>query len=115
MQKLVDAKKFDMEKGIIILDGIPRNVNQAKMLADKIEVIKLFNLLCPEEILVKRLKRRATIEGRKDDASEDTIRKRLQVYEKETRPMLDFYRSVALDIPGADTPLDVLKRVVQYL
>lgn len=116
MQKLVDARKFDPEKNFVILDGIPRNVHQAKMLDDKIEVVKLFNLVCPNrEFLVQRLHKRALLEGRKDDADEATIRRRLEVYEKETLPMLEYYAKARINIDGTPTPLEVLKLVLPHL
>ncbi|MDD2706923.1 MAG: nucleoside monophosphate kinase [Verrucomicrobiae bacterium] len=115
MERLVQAKKFDPQAGRLILDGIPRNVAQAKMMEDKIEPVQLFNLVTPDpQLLIQRLKRRALIEGRKDDANEDTIRRRLEVYEKETRPMLDFYQKVRVDIDGTTTPIQVLKDVLKY-
>jgi adenylate kinase len=80
----------DVEKGWI-LDGFPRNVNQAVFLDRLLQEIeqacdRVVNLEVPDEVLVARLLSR----GRKDD-SEEVIRNRLQVYREQTAPLIDFY------------------------
>ncbi len=76
-----------------ILDGFPRNVNQAAFL-DKL-LAKLdqnadcvLNLQVPDEVLLLRLLARK----RKDD-TEETIRRRLEVYHQDTVPVIDFYQT----------------------
>jgi adenylate kinase len=79
-----------------VLDGFPRNVHQASFLG---ELLKELNqvadyelyLEVPNEVLFPRLLERAKKEGRKDD-NEETILRRLQVYERDTMPVVDFYR-----------------------
>ena len=44
----VDAHKFKPDIDILVLDGIPRNVSQAKIMDDKIDVQKVFHLSCPD-------------------------------------------------------------------
>ncbi|MDY7014122.1 MAG: adenylate kinase [Cyanobacteriota bacterium] len=81
----------DAQKGWI-LDGFPRNVEQAEFL-DKLlvelqqQVDCVLSLKVPDEVLVARLLGR----GRKDD-SEETIRRRLEVYREQTAPVNDFYQ-----------------------
>lgn len=80
----------DIEKGWI-LDGFPRNVNQAVFLDKLLQEIEqtcdcVVNLEVPDDVLVARLLSR----GRKDD-SEEVIRNRLQVYREQTAPLIDFY------------------------
>ncbi|MBD1996829.1 adenylate kinase [Leptolyngbya sp. FACHB-671] len=80
----------DIEKGWI-LDGFPRNVNQAVFLDELLQEIEqtcdcVVNLEVPDDVLVARLLSR----GRKDD-SEEVIRNRLQVYREQTAPLIDFY------------------------
>ncbi|WP_319421603.1 adenylate kinase [Pleurocapsa sp. FMAR1] len=74
-----------------ILDGFPRNVNQAAFLEELL--IKLnqnadcvLNLEVPDDVLVERLLARQ----RKDD-NEETIRRRLEVYHHNAVPVIDFY------------------------
>ena len=75
-----------------MLDGIPRSVAQAKLLEETIQVVKVIHLVCSDmNKMVERLRRRALKENRFDDASDAVIRKRLDVYDRETRPVLDYY------------------------
>lgn len=74
-----------------ILDGFPRNVNQAAFLDQLLEKLNqrancVLNLEVPDEILAERLLARK----RKDD-NEETIRRRLEVYHQDTVPVIDFY------------------------
>jgi adenylate kinase len=85
------TNNFHPETQILVLDGMPRNVNQARLLEDTIEVLKIVHLSSDHKKMVERLKRRALKENRFDDANDAVIEKRLRVYENETRPILDFY------------------------
>src|SRR5437016_1149175 len=88
----VDAHKFKPDIDILVLDGIPRNVNQAKIMRELIDVEKVFHLACPNrETLFGRLKKRALKDNRLDDANEQVIQKRLDIYEKESKPVLSHY------------------------
>ena len=74
-----------------ILDGFPRNVNQAIFLEKLLEKLNqtadcVLNLEVSDEILVTRLLER----NRKDD-NEETIRRRLEIYYQDTVPVIDFY------------------------
>ncbi|NJN20229.1 MAG: adenylate kinase [Leptolyngbya sp. RL_3_1] len=80
-----------------LLDGFPRNVEQAVFLDTLLEEIGqpfecVVNLDVPDEVLVSRLVQRGLQEGRADD-TEETIRNRLEVYRQRTEPLIDFYRS----------------------
>jgi adenylate kinase len=88
----VDANRFKPELDVLVLDGIPRNLAQARLMESLIEVIKVFHLSCPDHAkLVERLRKRAIKDNRLDDANETVIRKRLETYETETKPILDSY------------------------
>jgi adenylate kinase len=108
---------FHPEVDTLILDGIPRNVRQAEMLEPAIDVRALINLVCPDQQkLINRLQRRALHENRLDDANLDTIRSRLEVYEAQTRPVLDFYGAALIrPVDGTGTPLQVLREVLAIL
>lgn len=111
--------RFHPEQDTLVLDGIPRNVHQADMLRDTLKVVAIFYLRCKQpDALVERLQRRALKENRLDDAKLDTIRHRLETYEKNTKPVLDFYpKGVIHDIDAGQKPVevlfDILKRVVK--
>jgi adenylate kinase len=75
-----------------LLDGFPRTVTQAIFLDQLLQEINqscdaVINFDVPDESLVQRLLER----GRKDD-NEDVIRNRLEVYRKQTVPLIDFYQ-----------------------
>ena len=88
----VDAHKFKPDIDVLVLDGIPRNVGQAKIMDEMIEVKKVFHLSCPgRATLYTRLKKRALKDNRLDDANEEVIRRRLETYERESKPVLAYY------------------------
>ena len=86
------VNQFFPETQMLVLDGIPRNVEQAKLLEDTLEVVRVVHLRCADMgKMVERLKRRALKENRFDDANDKVIQRRLEVYEQETAPVLSYY------------------------
>jgi adenylate kinase len=111
------AGRFNPDRDTLILDGIPRNVNQASMLQANLDVRAVFNLTCPEmSKMVERLQRRALRENRLDDANLEIIKSRLQTYESETRPVLDFYGpSLVKTIDSTQSPINVLRSILRVV
>jgi len=109
--------RFHPEQDTLVLDGIPRNVRQAKILKGTLDVIAIFNLGSPHrEILVQRLQRRALKENRLDDANLDVIRSRLKTYERESCPVLEFYDSkIVHDIDASQKPEKVLFDILTWI
>ncbi|MFZ0615483.1 MAG: nucleoside monophosphate kinase [Chthoniobacterales bacterium] len=114
IRKTVESGKFRPDRDYLILDGIPRNVGQAALMEDLIEVRRVFHLSCPDrDKLVARLKKRALRDNRLDDANEEVIRHRLATYDSESKPMLEHYSSVKRhDIDATMTPLEVLHGII---
>ena len=90
----------------VIFDGFPRTVAQAQALKEllasyKTSVAVCLNLEVPNDELMTRLIERGKTSGRSDD-NEETIKARLDVYDKQTKPVLDFYKKegVAVNIKG---------------
>ncbi len=86
-----------------LLDGFPRTDAQAVALDGLLNELGgcirvALHIQVSEDVLVARLLRRAEIEGRVDD-NEETIRTRMRVYERETAPVLDYYRQAGLLAP----------------
>lgn len=117
IEGMVHTKRFDRSHDTLVLDGIPRSVEQARIMSDKIEVKKLFHLACPDRAkLVERLKRRALKDNRLDDANEETIHNRLGIYEAESRPVLDYYGAeLTVKIDATQSPLQVLRCILGEL
>ena len=121
-RQFIDAStrtgSFNPEQDTLLLDGIPRNVNQAEILRDTLNVIGIFYLRCQNfDNLVRRLQRRALKENRLDDASLEVIKSRLKTYETETKPVLNFYgKDLVHDIDADQLPtrilMDILKGIV---
>jgi adenylate kinase len=109
--------RFHPETDVLVLDGIPRNVHQAEMLKETLEVKHIFYLKCKNtENLVERLQRRALKENRLDDANMDVIRNRLETYERESKPVLEYYgKGVVHRINADQSPAKVLFDILRHL
>jgi adenylate kinase len=111
--------RFHPKEDTLVLDGIPRNPHQAQMLDDTLDVVSMFYLRCTRvDLLVERMQKRALKENRLDDANIEVIRNRLETYERESRPVLDYYgKSLLRRINSDQTPakvlLDILRHVVK--
>jgi len=100
---------------LLVLDGIPRNVAQAKLVEKHIHVLQVIHLVCPDkEEMIKRLRRRALKENRIDDAKEEVIRRRWQVYEDETFPVLKHYPARLIsEVAATGSPARVLEHILE--
>jgi adenylate kinase len=81
-----------------IFDGFPRTSAQADALDTFLQsksaaITCMLALEVNEEELIKRLLNRASTSGRADDADESIVRNRIAVYNRETAPVADYYRS----------------------
>ena len=117
MQAQTILSRFKPLQDLLVLDGIPRNVAQAKLLQKHLNVLSIVHLVCPDkELMFERLRRRALKENRIDDAREDVIRKRWDVYEAETHPVLAFYpRGIISDVNAMGSPARVLQLILQVV
>jgi adenylate kinase len=99
--------------GGFVLDGFPRTLPQAEALDDLLRELGrdldvVFDLQVPErEMLLQRLLHRAAEEGRSDDTP-DAIKHRLELYDRETAPLVDYYRTHQANVVGihADRTVD---------
>jgi adenylate kinase len=110
IDKLIHTGAFKPDGTVLVLDGIPRNIHQAKMLDQYIEVVKLICLRAVHNRteMIRRLKSRALKENRLDDANEKTIQHRLEVYDSESRPVLAHYPKVLrVDVDALQSPIEV--------
>jgi adenylate kinase len=111
------TNRFHPNSDTLILDGIPRNVPQAQILQEHLDVMAVFNLTCSDmSKMVERLQRRALRENRLDDANLEVIQRRLKTYESETRPVLDFYGpKLVHTIDSTQTPVNVLRDILRRI
>ncbi len=113
-------------KNGFILDGFPRTIYQAEALKDIAAIDVVINLVVDDEAIIKRVAGRrmcrcgetynvAFLDGKttcakcggelyqRDDDKEETVKSRLEVYHKETAPLIDYYRKEGLlkDVDGS--------------
>jgi len=117
IQAQTQLGRFEPDRATLVLDVIPRNKRQAEMLSDALDVVAAFNFVCADEgKLVERLQRRALRDNRLDDANLDVIKKRLQIYEQETKPVLDYYGpKLVHSIDSTQTPINVLRDILRVI
>ena len=104
-----------------LLDGYPRTIDQVEELDDildetnkKLDVV--VQLTADSEELLRRLSGRAQEQGRSDDTP-DVIKRRLDVYEDQTAPLIDIYasRSLVAKVNGLGEIADVTSRIIEVL
>ena len=104
-----------------IFDGFPRTAAQAELVdrtlgqrGQRLNHILLMDVT--EEELVRRMRARAQVEGRTDDSPE-AITTRLQIYQRDTAPLIAHYaqRGIVHRVPGTGTVDDIageIKRII---
>jgi adenylate kinase len=114
---LIAAGKIETGYHMLILDGIPRTVRQVELLAGVIEVKRIVHLMIDDrDSLIARLAARAKKSNRPDDADRSVIENRIEVYERETSPVLDAYPKKLIARVNADQhPLGVLRDIAECL
>ena len=100
-----------------VLDGFPRTMPQADALDAMLreigrELTVVFALQVSDKICIERLLKRARDERRSDDTPE-AIRRRLELYHRETEPLIEHYRTMGVLVPiHADgTPNEVFAEI----
>lgn len=116
-----DRLSHDDALGGFLLDGYPRTIDQVheldSILTDagkRLDVV--VQLTADNDELVRRLAHRAEVEGRADDTPE-VIRRRLEVYDSQTAPLIDVYaaRGLVAMIDGLGEIAEVTARIIEAL
>ena len=117
IDNLANTHIYKPDIDFLVLDGIPRNVRQAQLLEQHIEVHHVFHLSCPNrDELARRLRKRALKDNRIDDASDKVIDQRIATYEAATRPILQFYPAErVITIDATQPPVKVLSDILQRI
>ncbi len=115
MDASVASGRYNPETDALVLDGLPRTPQQAEMLKNILDVKAVFYLACSDmNKMVDRLQRRALRENRLDDANLSIIRSRLETYEKETKPVIDYYgKDLVHQIDSSQKPTKVLIDILE--
>lgn len=120
--KFVSQKlgELNIPKGIIF-DGYPRTIAQAEYLKNilkekEIDNLKVINLIVSPKSLVQRMLKRSVDEKRTDDKPE-VIAHRIEVYNKQTKPLLEYYEEQRdlINIDGEPTIEEVWGELVSKL
>ena len=141
--KLLEERisKEDCIEGFI-LDGFPRTIRQAEALEELVKIDYVINIDTSYDKIIERAKSRLICRGCKqvyglglkaekegicndcggelyhrDDDNEEVVRKRLKVYEKETKPLIEFYKSRGIleTVDGNQQPEDVYADILEIL
>lgn len=108
---------YSPENDLLILDGIPRNIAQAGLIAPSIKLLKVIYMVCEDrEVMFKRIRGRSQKENRIDDSEEVVVRYRWDVYKRETEPLIDHYPQDMIRIIDADTiAAEVLHQILSAI
>jgi len=108
--------------GGFVLDGFPRTVPQAEALEGRLEELgrpldAVVSLAVGEDELRRRLAHRAQEQDRAEDDDEDAIRRRLELFDRETEPLLDFYeqRRLLAGVEAEGHPDEIAERIAKAL
>ena len=118
---LKDRFSRDDTRAGFILDGYPRNLAQAAALGELLASLgqkfdAAVQLTVDNEQIIERLAGRAQAEGRADD-SQESVRHRLNVYDQQTAPVIDFYRQHGqlTVVDGVGSLDEVFTRIVEAI
>lgn len=121
---IIDMVRAEIEESTpvrVLLDGFPRTTAQAEALDALLTELDapidaVVVLSVDSDELIRRLLGRSMAEGRSDD-NEDTIRTRMQVYQEQTRPLLDYYKAAGklYRVNGVGSEEEVSARIDEVL
>ena len=109
--------EFHPEHDMLVLDGIPRNTHQVKMMSEAIDVRAVLHLACSDmSKMEERIQRRALKENRMDDGNIEVIQQRFETYKQETQHVLDCYpNDIIHDIDSTNSPAKVLRDILSVI
>jgi len=117
IEKYISNKNF---KNRLIFDGYPRNLNQVKNLDNMLKkynqkIDLVLKLSVSLEIIKKRISERKSLEQREDDNEQIAI-KRFEMYEKNIKPVIEFYKQTKLlTVVDGEKPIPVISDEISGL
>lgn len=141
LELLKQKLQSDECKTGFILDGFPRNLEQAKQLQEITDIDKVIEIYISDEEALNRLLYRINCKNcgaifnsktnppkqegicdkcgkelfQRQDDTEDSIKTRLDIYEKDTKPLLEFYKDKIIQIEGEEPIEQVKKDILELL
>ncbi len=117
MARKVREGLYTPERDLLILDGIPRNITQATLIAPCVKIFKIIFMVCEDrEVMFQRIRGRSLKENRIDDAEEVVVRYRWDLYKRYTEPLIDHYPQDLIRIIDADNiASDVLHQILSVI
>jgi adenylate kinase len=112
--------EFKTVKGVagFLLDGFPRTIAQADALNAMVaktgeSITSVVSIMIPDAMIKERIAHRAAIEGRADDAKEETINNRIKTYHEKTEPLIAYYKKAGKynEINGIGSIEEVRERI----
>ncbi len=93
------ARKGVRTSDLLVLNGLPRHLEQAKTMESKVAVIGVVQLDCDARTVAERLRRNSGGDrAQRADDMEALVARKLAIYEERTRPLLDHYRGQGIQI-----------------
>ena len=84
--------KFNRRSDYLLLDGIPRNTSQARLMETEVDVAGVLHMDGLNKTgLLARLLKRSIDQNRPDDKETEVIQRRLEIYEQESRELLAYF------------------------
>jgi adenylate kinase len=113
----INSGRFDPKEELLLLDGIPRNAQQVEFIAADMDVRLVVHLVCrDEEKMIRRIRERAEREHRVDDAREEVVRHRFDVYRQQSAPVLNCYPpDMIVDVPADGSPAEVMRDLLNRM
>lgn len=113
----VGASTFQPDRQLLVLDGIPRNANQARMMEAFIDVLLVMHLRCEDRaVLEQRLGRRASEDNRPDDTCTEVLRRRFTIFDSESLGVLHCYRRpIVRTVDASAPPEHVLAEILGHI
>lgn len=117
VEAYVSLSCFKPGEDLLILDGMPRNVNQVQLIQEDLEIHRVIYLKCSnEDDMVRRIRLRAVQENRTDDADEGIIRRRFDIYREVTAAVLKQYDpAIIFEVDANGSPAEVLRAILECL